>query len=137
MSGSFRVALLLAVHSLALLSLACPRGGSGQPEMRRIGPDVPASLVMYFKKDVTNAQISAFDKEVLSRPHPEGRGDYQAPGVQSTLLVSTQGHQGYAITFFPNATDQQRQSLRNAMKASPLVYKVFENVTPADVKTLD
>ncbi len=137
MSESFRVALLLAVHSLALLSLACPRGGSGHSEMRPIGPEVPASLVMYFKKDVTQAQISAFSKEVLSRPHPEGRGEYQAPGVQSTLLVSTQGHEGYAITFFPNATDQQRQSLRDAIKASPIVYKVLENVSPADVKTLD
>ena len=137
MRGIFRVALLLAVPSLGLLSLACPWGRSGDSDMRPIGPEVPASLVVYFKIGVTQAQIRAFSKEVLSRPDPEGRGEYQPPGVQSTLLVSTQGHEGYAITFFPNATDQQRRSLRDTIKASPIVYKVLENVSPADVKTLD
>lgn len=137
MSGNLRVALLIAVQSLALLSPACPRGGSEHPEMRRIGPDVPASLVVYFKKDVTQDQIRAFSKEVLSIPDPEGRGEYDPPGVQSILAVSNQGHQGYAITFFPNATGQERQSLREAIEASPLVFKVFENVSPADVKDLE
>lgn len=134
---SSRAALLFAVHLLGLLSLACPFDRSGDSNMRPIGPEVRASLVLYFKKDVTRDQTIAFYDEVLSRPDPEGRGHDHPPGVQSTLLVSTQGHEGYALTFFPNATEEQRRSLRDAIKASPLVYKVFENVSPADIKILD
>ena len=138
MRGIFRVALLLAVPLLGLLSLACPWGKSGDSDMRPIGPEVPASLVLYFKPDVTRDQRIAFSDEVLSRPDPEGRGHNLPPGVQSLLRVrAVQGHEGYAITFFPNATDQQRRSLRDAITASPIVYKVLENVSPADVKTLD
>ena len=127
--------LLRATLIVGLQVVAC--SSSEQQQMRPIGPNVKASFVFYFKGDVTSEQIRAFDKEVLSVPHPEGRGEYQAPGVQSTLLVSVPGHMGYAITFHANATREQRERLMAEVKASPLVYKVLEGVAPDDVKKID
>lgn len=138
MRSDSRTTLLFAAHLLGLLCLACPLGRPADSDLRPIGPEVRASLVIYFKSGATQEQISSFTKEVLSRPHPEGRGHYQPVGVQSLLRVrAVQGHEGIAITFFPNATDEQRQNLRDAVNASPVVYKVLENVSPADVKALD
>lgn len=51
-------------------------------------------------------------------------------------LHEVEGHAGIAITFFPNATDDQRQELKRSVKASPFVYRVLENTTPESIKTL-
>ena len=53
------------------------------------------------------------------------------------MAVSKDGHQGYAITFFEGATPEQRERLIAKVKASPLVYKVVEDVAPDDVKKID
>ena len=106
--------------------------------MAPIGPDVKASLVIYFQSGVTRDQISAFSDAVLSRPDPAGRGYDLATGVQSRLRVGpVQGHEGIAITFFADATSEQRERLMAEVKASPLVYKVLEGVAPDDVKKID
>ncbi len=103
------------------------------------GPDVPASLVVYYKASVTDEQIENFLQEVLSIPHPEGRGYNLREGVAERLRVfpPVQGHEATAITFSANATQAQREDIRSAVSSSPLVYKVLENVAPADVKKLD
>ena len=94
--------------------------------MRPIGPDVKASFVLYLKGDVTKRTEKRFRERSSLKTDPERRGEYQAPGVQSTLLVSIPGHVGYIITFHANATREQRERLMAEVKASPLVYKVLE-----------
>jgi len=60
------------------------------------------------------------------------------PGVRTFLrLRAVEGHDGIAITFFPNATKEQREELTKAINASPLVYRVLKNTAPDSVKTLD
>ena len=115
-----------------VLGSACHRQ---EMKMEPIGPEVKASFVIYFNSGVTDEQISDFSKRVLSRPRSDGRGDDLPEGVRTFLRASSvEGHEAIAITFFPNATAQQRESLIWAVKASSLVYKVLEDVAPADVK---
>jgi hypothetical protein len=105
--------------------------------MEPIGPDVKASFVIYFNSGVTQEQINDFSARVLSRPRADGRGHYLPEGVRTFLRVSAvSGHEAIAITFFPNATAEQRQNLISDVKASPLVYRVIESVAPSDVKNL-
>jgi hypothetical protein len=104
-------------------------------KMEPIGPDVKASFVIYFNGGVTEEQINDFSKRVLSRPRSDGRGDYLPEGVRTFLRASSvDGHEAIAITFFPNATAHERENLIRNVKASSLVYKVLEDVAPADVK---
>jgi hypothetical protein len=53
------------------------------------------------------------------------------------MLRAVEGHEGIAVTFFPDATNEQRQKLMKAIKESQFVYKVLANVAPDSIKTLD
>src|SRR2546423_14309393 len=138
MRRSSLITMQSAVLLLGLLNLACPSSKSGDSELHPIGPEVRADLLIYFKTGITQQEINSFSKEILSQADPRGRGDYLPPGVQTFLRIypPVQGHEGIAITFFPNATDDQRQNLKKAVETSPVVYKVLENISPADVKNL-
>lgn len=136
MSNKYRKLLLSATCLVSLLSIACPFK-TGNSELRPIGPTVEADLLIYLNSGLSHEQINDFSKNILSRPDPEGRGHRNPPGVRTLLRIPTvEEHQGIAITFFPNATKEQREELMRSIKASPLVYRVLENTAPDSVKTL-
>ncbi|HKO42110.1 MAG TPA: hypothetical protein VJU84_02380 [Pyrinomonadaceae bacterium] len=119
---------------LALLQLACPQN---EQRMRRIGPDVKASVVIYFNLGVSNKQVDDFWQEVLSKPDPAGRGHYHRNGVGDIgRITPVQGHEGISISFLPDATEQVREEVIKDIEASPLVYKVLRDVAPAEIKKL-
>ncbi len=137
MRNRFPTVLLSASFLLGLLGAACPFGQSDSSDLRPLGPTIKADFLIYFNRDLSQDEINTFTKSILSRPHPEGRGDDLAPGVRTRLRIrDVEGHPGIAITFFANATDKQRHDLFKSIKASPQVYKVLENTTPDSVKTL-
>ncbi len=122
------------------LSAACIQHAPSyeSDKMIPVGPEVKASLVIYFKVGVADEQIDDFWHNVLSRPHPQGRGYYHRTGVSETMrLLPVQGHEGIAITFSEDATQGQRYEVKQDINSSPIVYKVLENVAPNDVKKLD
>jgi hypothetical protein len=126
---------LVVILTLGLMQLACPRR---EPPMRSVGPEVKASLVIYFKSGVSNEQVNAFWEEVLSRPHPSGKGYYHRNGVGDIgRIAPVQGHEGISMSFFPNATKEEREEVTRDIRSSPIIYKILENVAPADVKKLD
>ena len=138
MRNHFRTILSLAICVLSLLSIACPFSTSDNSNLQPVGPDLRADLLIYFNRGVSEDEINGFSKAILSRPHPEGRGYISPPGMRTFLsLRRLEGHDGIAITFFPNATDEQRRELKRSIKASPLVFRVLENTTPNSVKTLE
>jgi len=133
-----RPAFLSAICLIALLCVACPFGKSGSSDPKPIGPAVKADILIYFNRGISPAESNHFTESILSRPHPEGRGQYNAPGVRTLLVIrAVEGHEGIAVTFFPSATNEQRQELMGAIKASPLVYKVLTNAEPASIRTLN
>jgi hypothetical protein len=113
-----------------------PPDHSDEKWVRMSGPNDPASLVFFFKKGTSYEQREAFDKTVLSYPHPEGKGYNLQDGIASTLYVLNSGYEGYAIQFSTGATPEQREQLRRNIQESPIVYKVYENVVPSQIKDL-
>ncbi len=106
--------------------------------MRPIGPEVKQNLVIFFKPGVTDEQVEGFLHEVLSKPDPNGRGFYLRTGISEfSRIHPVQGHEGIAISFFPYATNNERDAVTRDIKSSAIVYKTLENVAPADVKKLD
>ena len=138
MRTNFAKQIALVAIFWSLFTVACPPTRNGDSDMRPVGPDVKADLLIYFKAGVTTTQINAFSKEVLSRPGPNGRGDSLPPGVRTFLRLSpVEGHDGIAITFFPSATKEQREELKRAVEPSPVVHKVLENLAPTNVKKIN
>jgi hypothetical protein len=101
------------------------------------GPGDPHSVVFFFKKGTTYEQRESFDKSVISYPDPEGKGFYLQEGISSTLYIRNSGYEGFAIQFSPQATPEQRERLKKNIRESSIVYKVYENVVPSEIKDLD
>jgi hypothetical protein len=132
------VKLLIAMLAASLALSACfsQPPTSGQDEMVPVGPDLKADLVIYFKTGTTSEEIYKFSTETISTP--EERGDRSLPGIWQVLyLLPVDGHEGYAVDFFPEATYEQREYVKARVKASPIVYKVMENVVPKEIKKID
>lgn len=109
--------------------------GTTSTDSVRFGPDVKASLVIVFKSDTTDEQVEAFWRNVLQVLDQSGRGHRFREGISSTLNVSPiDGHQALAVQFQEDATQAQREEIKARIKRTPLVYKLFENIAPTDVK---
>jgi hypothetical protein len=136
MNNRFKTVLLSAYCLFAVITGGCPFTKSENPVLP-IGPTVKADLLVYFKRDLSQGQINDFINNVISIPDREG-GGYDLPaGVRTRLrLRPVEGHEGIAITFFPNATKEQREELLRSIKTSPLVFRVLENTIPDNVKSL-
>ena len=132
---NLRSYMLMIVGILALFTTT--RCGKDE-RMYPIGPGVKANLVVYFKVEVTDVQIDSFFHEALTSPNPEGHGYNHKGGVASILrLERVQDHKAIAITFFENATESQREEVRSSIQKSPIVFKVLENVVPAEVRSIE
>ena len=131
-SSVLRVATLVG---FSFMLSGCP---IRKNEMRPIGPEVRQNLVIFFKPGVGDKQVEGFFDEFLSKPDPNGKGFYLRKGIREfTRIHPVDGHEGIAISFFPNATNEERETIKRDIRSSPLVYRVLENVAPADVKKID
>jgi hypothetical protein len=109
-------------------------------ETVKVGPGEWHSLVVYFKVGVTDEQVNSFMDNILSEPRSDGRGEDFKQGIGEYIGLSpgqAHGHQGFAITFYKNTSPEQRSRIIESIKSNPLVYKVFENVAPNDIKESD
>jgi hypothetical protein len=100
--------------------------------------DRDKSLVVYFNKGVTNSQIENFYNNVISTPRPDLNGYDLPPGVELRFkLEAVDGHEGVALKFEPNSTEDQRQKLKESIQHSPIVYQVLENTDPSKITKLE
>ena len=121
--------LLLSI--IVLFIIGCSQRKAD--EMIPIGPDVKADLVIFFKTGTSSEDIYKFATETISIP--EEKGYRHLPGIWQVLyILPIDGHEGYAVTFFPEATEAQRELVKSRVETSPIVYKVMENVAPKDIQ---
>jgi hypothetical protein len=105
-------------------------------QMVSIGPEVKADFVVFFKTDASHDEIERFSNEVLSNPTESG--SWPLPGIRMISKVwAVEGHEGYAVNFFPSASAEQRQYVKSRVGSSVIVYRVVEDVIPADIKKVD
>jgi len=128
------------IFIFAMLMTACPDASNRNGDKVKVGPDAAASLVVYFKLGTTEAQVEKFNQENLSKPRADGRGKCFKFGIGSYLrLIPSQanGHWAIAISFLADATEEERNNLDQVLDGDELVYKVFKNIAPNDIKASD
>jgi ketosteroid isomerase-like protein len=101
----------------------------------KFGPDAVANLVIVFKPEVPDDQVEEFRRNVLQIvASAEGERSY-SPGIRQYLrTLPIQDHEAIALTFHTDITPAQRAEIMSRIKASPLVYKLFEDIAPSSLK---
>src|SRR5207244_13298944 len=105
--------------------------------MVRVGLDVKASVVIYFKVGITGEQIEDFAARFL-RGRITERGTPLRAGICEYLrLFPLQSHDAVAIQFCEAADEQTRKAIKADITSSPIVFKILENIVPLDVKNIN
>lgn len=110
-----------------------------QPQDYRINvmsPDVKAELVFFFKKGTDWKEILEFQRTVTGIPNQNGSGFSDLPGIMTGVKIDINGFEGEAINYQPSATEEQKAFVKKRVSESPLVYRVYENVIPNQIKDL-
>jgi hypothetical protein len=96
--------------------------------LQEIGPAVKMSLVVYYKQGVTDDQMESFEGQTLDRSR-------SGPVVEFLRLLPSQadGHDGFAIRLDHKLPRAERERLRSAIAGSPLVARVYEDVSPDSI----
>ncbi|MGA8144392.1 MAG: hypothetical protein WB987_10935 [Candidatus Acidiferrales bacterium] len=105
-------------------------------EMHQFGPEVPASLVVYYKLGASKTQIDEFERSQLFRSRSDNGGLEFKPGIRRFLRLGpsqAHGHAGFAVDLEGSMQALQRSELTNAISSSPIVFKVYANVAPARI----
>jgi hypothetical protein len=96
-----------------------------------LGANAQVDLAIFFKPTLSDGEIASFIDEVLNRPLEGARfGKDLLPGMQSTL--ADYERRAVYVGFFDNASDVQRQAVKNSVLASPLVDRIEEGIVPAE-----
>ena len=104
--------------------------------MISMGPEVAASLVIFFKKEATGDQIYEFGRTVTGIPDKKGSGYWFLPGMASRVGVDINDYKGVAVVYTANATEEEKAFIEKRVSKSPIVYKIYKNVVPNDIKDL-
>jgi hypothetical protein len=96
--------------------------------------DSKVELLFFFKKDSSKERQDYFYDNILMKPVQGGH--WMRDGVQGAFGIDEHGYKGFGITFCPDATQEQREDIKKRLAESPLVYKVYENVVPSEIKDL-
>lgn len=105
--------------------------GVNEDDQRHVGDNAVADVAIFFKPEVNDGAISDFISDVLSKPPQPGRsGEAHLDGVDS--IAADYGRHAIFLQFFDNATPDQRQAVKDAVLASPLVDRIEEGIVPAE-----
>jgi hypothetical protein len=136
--------------AMGLLSCATFYGGIGillkadrvawrhELPLVQIGPDQHASVVVYFRKGITDKEIEDFNSSTLQEPaqsrHP-GR-DYPPFVSEYLRLLPSQanGYEAIALSFFDESRSDQTNAFIDRIKSDRRVLKVFQNQSPSSIR---
>ncbi|MBV6497447.1 MAG: hypothetical protein DYH05_08465 [Acidobacteria bacterium ACB1] len=126
--------LMLFVFSLVQIPSCKNQNSIGkQDEVKEIfNRDSKVELLFFYKKEATYEQRKYFDENILMKN--TDRGQYMREGVKAVFGIDKDGYIGFGITFLRDATKEQREDIKKILTESPLVYRVFEDVVPNEIK---
>ena len=101
----------------------------------KFGPQVKASLVIVLKSGLTDEEVEAFRRDVLQiTSSNEGERKYLAGVSQYLRVPAIEQHEAIALTFQEDISKAEREEVMRRVSSSPLVFKVYEDIAPADIK---
>ena len=125
------VLILLSLTLTVLQTQSC----SKQEEVQEIfSLNSKVELLFFYKKESSKEAQNSFYEKVLNKP--VAGGYWPRDGVRATFGVDVNGYEGFGISFSKDATDEQKSGIKRLIKESPIVYKVYENVEPNEIKVL-
>jgi hypothetical protein len=92
-------------------------------------------LVYFYKRGTTYEERTFFENNVLHIASEKGSRSQE--GVSGEFFVINSGYEGRAIEFFPEATPNQRESVKRKIQSSSVIHRIYENVVPEEIKHLD
>ena len=118
--------LLLPALFLVLIfqTVSCNR----QPNEEQVslgGANHKTNLVILFKKQTSREEINDFWKNIL---------DIKKYNLALQFQVVRGDYEGVGVSYSTETTLEQREQLKSSVHLSPIVYKVFENVAPSEIK---
>jgi len=108
--------------------------------MQSFGPNVPASLVVYYKAGTARKDITQLQDSLLYRARADGRGKDFIPGIRMYMYLSPRqahGHEGCAIDLDTASSPQAVESLVMSFSRSPIVFAVYKDVAPVNIPDPD
>ncbi|MEJ7698436.1 MAG: hypothetical protein WKF71_02145 [Pyrinomonadaceae bacterium] len=131
------ITVVFALASIFVLQLSCSPKSTVDDRINVMSPDVNGSLVFFFKKETTSEEIFEFQRTVIGIPNPNNNTGYASlPGIMTGVGIRLNGFTGESINFQPSSTEAEKSFVKKRVSESPLVYKVYENVTPSQIKDL-
>lgn len=128
---------LIFIAVICFISFGFQSNGCN-PKDERINvmsPTVKGELVFFYKKGTDWEQILEFGRTVIGTPSATGFSSL--PGMMTVVSIKISGYDGKSINFQPNATDAEKAFVKKRVLESPIVYKVYENVVPNEIKDLN
>jgi hypothetical protein len=89
------------------------------------GPNKRTHLLIFFKQGTTNAEVNAFLRDVI---------DMEAYNLAFRFRAIKDDHEGVGVNFSTNSTPEQREQLKRNVSQSPIVYRIYEDVVPNEVR---
>jgi len=96
------------------------------------------SLLIYFNKDVPTNFPYEYSQRVLAVPREDGKGSTVLSGIDmSFALDPIDGHKGVGVKLRDDISESDEAYIRKKVMESRGVFRVFHNITPDAVVTLD
>jgi len=126
--------LQISLWSFIFQTSACT-AQKENPMVKWKGLNDANDLVFLYKKGTSYEQKEIFQNNVVYKPRIDGRGHDPRDGVIDVMLGRIAGdYDGGIINFSKEAPQEQKENLKRAIEESPLVYKVFVDVVPGEIK---
>jgi hypothetical protein len=101
----------------------------------KFGPQVKASLVIVLKAGLKDEEVEAFRRDVLQiTSSNESERKYLAGVSQYLRVPAIEKHEAIALTFHEDISKAEREEVMRRVNSSPLVFKLYQDIAPAEIK---
>jgi hypothetical protein len=130
------IAFIVALSLAQIKSCQTDERPEKQNEVREVfSHNSNVELLFFYKKESSRAERKSFFENILHQPHPGG-GYWPRDGVKATFGIDLMGYEGFGIKFLDDVSEEQKREVKRLIETSPVVYRVYENVIPSEIKDL-
>ncbi len=117
-----------------IISKQLELGSYREQPMRPIA--APIANKVLFKKEASHEKIEMFWTDIIGYPTDDRGGHWSRPGVSGGFRPGDEnGYEVIVFSFRPEATEEEKNDVRERIKNYPPVYQFLENVDTTPVET--